>query len=359
MTPRTSVIMPVYGTADRVIGAIRSVQEQTDPDLELLVLIDASPDDAAERIRGHLAEHPDDRVRVVENPVNRGVSAVRNQGLDMARGEWICFLDSDDRYRPHFLATLHAFAAAHEADLAQGGHTLVRTTGEEQDRFPAREGIFTGTQAALALLRDRMSPFVWDKLIRREVIGSTRFVPGIHRGEDAVFCASVYAAARRVVVVPTSLYEYTVEPSSLSWGRLTPPEESLRLMRALADAAGPLLDTREGRRAYAAAWVLTFLNAAQQALPTASVDDDAAPDAASTPTPSGAAPAGPPNDVAPNNAATARRIIADARRRITWRQLGAAAAANPVHAAAGTLLKLSPALYRRLYGAYVRRAYGL
>ena len=106
-TPRTSVIMPVYGTGERVVDSIRSVLAQTDGDFELLVLIDASPDDSSQRIARFLSQNPDARVRVFDNTVNRGVSAVRNQGLDSARGAWISFIDSDDAYRPEFLASMH------------------------------------------------------------------------------------------------------------------------------------------------------------------------------------------------------------------------------------------------------------
>ncbi|OAX63509.1 hypothetical protein A5N15_03695 [Rothia kristinae] len=126
--------------------------------------------------------------------------------------------------------------------------------------------MLTGRQAAVKLLRDEMTSFVWDKLVRRDTVGDIRFLPDVHRGEDTVFCAAVLTAARRVVVVPSSLYEYGVGAGSLTWGRVTPPEESLRLMHGLARAVGDLLDAPEGRRAYTVTWVLIFLNAAQQSL---------------------------------------------------------------------------------------------
>lgn len=326
-SPRTSIIMPVYNTADRVFGAIRSVLDQTDPDWELLVLIDASPDDAAARIAAFLAEHPDERVRVFDNPRNQGVSAVRNQGLDEARGEWVAFLDSDDRFRPNFLSTLHAFARDTGADVAVCGHTLVHADGTRRDRFRTGAGVLTGREAALKLLLDEVTPYVWDKLVRRSTVGSTRFITGIHRAEDAVFVETVYTTAQRTVVVPSSLYEYTVDPGSLTWGRTTPEAESLRLMEELQKAAGSLAWTPEGRRAYTVSWVLTFLNAAQQGLMA--------------------------------GGEAGEHAIADSRARISWGQALTVLRARPVFGAAALLLKASPALYRVLYGAYTRRAYGL
>lgn len=94
--PRTSIIMPVYNTASTVIAAIKSVLAQTDPNFELLVMIDGSPDHSAQLIADYLQQNPDERVRVFNNPKNQGLSAMRNQGLDEARGDWVTFPDSDD-----------------------------------------------------------------------------------------------------------------------------------------------------------------------------------------------------------------------------------------------------------------------
>ena len=123
--PRTSIIMPVYNTADSVVRAIESVLAQTDPDFELLVMIDGSPDNAAQVINDYLTQHPDERIRVFDNPNNQGVSAVRNQGLDNAHGTWVAFIDSDDAYHPEFLEKLHDAARTHDADIAVCGHTLI------------------------------------------------------------------------------------------------------------------------------------------------------------------------------------------------------------------------------------------
>jgi hypothetical protein len=325
--PRTSIIMPVYNTAARLVGSIKSVLAQTDPDFELLVMIDGSPDDSSRVVADFVAAEGDERIRVFDNPENRGVSAVRNQALDAARGSWISFIDSDDRYRPNFLSTMHAFAEAHEADVVACGHTLVHATGGNRDRFRTPAGVYTGEQAVLGLLEDRFTPYVWDKLVRASLFDDLRFPEDIHRAEDAVLSMGVYAGARRAVVISTSLYEYTVDPGSLTWGRVTPVEQSDLLMDHLRRAAGEATTTPAGRRAYDVSRVLTYLNNAQQALFSGQRE--------------------------------ARGVIGQCRSRITWPQTLRALRARPVFGAAGVLLKTSPALYRTLYGAYVKRAYGL
>ena len=147
-SPRTSIIMPVYNTADTVIAAMESVLAQTDPDFELLVVVDGSPDCSSKVIREFLKNTPDPRIRLFDNEQNAGVSAARNQGLDEARGEWITFIDSDDTYRPEFLERLHAAAARNGADVATCGHTIARADGSTMDRPQDAPGTYTGRDIA-------------------------------------------------------------------------------------------------------------------------------------------------------------------------------------------------------------------
>lgn len=95
--PRISVIMPAYNAEKTVESAIDSVLKQTFADFELIVINDCSKDHTYEILQ-NLAEK-DDRVAVLQNERNLGVSATRNCGISQAKGEWIAFLDSDDMWR--------------------------------------------------------------------------------------------------------------------------------------------------------------------------------------------------------------------------------------------------------------------
>jgi glycosyltransferase involved in cell wall biosynthesis len=90
--PLVSVIIPAFNRAWCLESALRSVMDQTFRDFEMIVVDDGSTDDTSTLLRGF------PKVRVHRWEDNRGVSAARNQGIEMARGELICFLDSDDRW---------------------------------------------------------------------------------------------------------------------------------------------------------------------------------------------------------------------------------------------------------------------
>jgi glycosyltransferase involved in cell wall biosynthesis len=100
--PKTSIIMPTFNRSHIITVAIQSVRAQTDPDWELIVVDDGSTDNT-ERVINNLR---DPRIKYVFQK-NAGASKARNQGLAVATGEWVAYLDSDNELLPHYLAVMH------------------------------------------------------------------------------------------------------------------------------------------------------------------------------------------------------------------------------------------------------------
>ncbi|MFW0155378.1 glycosyltransferase family 2 protein [Rothia sp. P6271] len=326
--PRTSIIMPVYNTAERVISSIQSVLAQSDPDFELLILVDGATDHSAQVIEQFLHHNPDPRLRFFNNAQNQGVSRTRNQGLEHIRGQWVAFLDSDDTYRPHFLESLHSYTERYDADIVTSVLAIAKPDGSVTPRPTQPTETFLGQEAAYHLLQGgRITPYLCDKIIRSSLFENVRFCPDIHRGEDALVTLALCLNAQTVVATPEVQYEYFMESTGLSWGRITPVEESLALMQAQAELLGERLNTVQGRKAYDVSWIITFLNSSQQAIF--------------------------------NDTAQGREILSRNRQLIRWSQIYQIISINPIFCAAATLLKLCPPLYRVVYRAYVKRTYGL
>jgi len=97
--PKVTVFIPVHNREDYICVAVNSILAQTFRDFELVVVDDGSTDRTAEVLAGY----SDPRLRVARNPRNLGIPATRNRGLELARGEYIALLDSDDHAYPERL----------------------------------------------------------------------------------------------------------------------------------------------------------------------------------------------------------------------------------------------------------------
>lgn len=130
-SPRVSVITPTFNRADFIGTAIQSVMDQDYTDFELLIVDDGSTDDTGDRLQPWLK---DDRVHCIQQ-VNQGQSHARNRALEAARGEFICFLDSDNAWVPGKLAMQVAFLDEHpQVDVIYGDNVLINEAGKETSR---------------------------------------------------------------------------------------------------------------------------------------------------------------------------------------------------------------------------------
>lgn len=122
-----SIIMPAYNAADYIEAAIRSVMTQTLTDWELYVIDDCSPD-ATVAVAERLARE-DRRITVLRNENNMGVSRTRNRGLDLCRGRYVAFLDSDDIWLPEKLEKQIALLTQKKADIAYCSYAIIDGRG--------------------------------------------------------------------------------------------------------------------------------------------------------------------------------------------------------------------------------------
>ena len=95
---KVSVLIPVWNQEKLIVRALESIPQRDD--IEILICDDASTDETAAAVTRYMEEHPDRRIRFCRQPVNRGEGATRNVLFDMASGEYIASLDSDDQYAP-------------------------------------------------------------------------------------------------------------------------------------------------------------------------------------------------------------------------------------------------------------------
>ncbi|MFG2475304.1 glycosyltransferase [Streptomyces fagopyri] len=197
-TPTVSVIIAAYNAMPYVTRTISSVAEQTigTERLEVIVVDDGSTDGTAAEL-DRLAEVHPGLLRVVRQENSGGPAAPRNAGLDLARGEFVFFLDADDHLGPEALERMVAMAEENGTDVVLG--KMVGVGGRE-----APTSMFRRNEPKTDVFTSRvywtLSPM---KLFRRELLErhGLRFPTDLPTGEDQPFVASAYLHASGISVV--------------------------------------------------------------------------------------------------------------------------------------------------------------
>ena len=244
--PWISVIITAYNVAPYIKGAVASVQNQTWKNLEIIAVDDGSTDETGRILDGLAAQDP--RIRVLHT-ANRGVSAARNEGIANARGEYIGFVDGDDRAHPEMYEAMMRGILVSGADMAVVNYREIaaenvnledaRSAAEVRRDLEGRQGGFSemngGAPSAMSFdpllqtsvllqQRDAVQCFiragmegtdgkvvlhsaVWSKLFHRRLLRNNRFPEGTS-AEDIPFTTKALCLSRRVLYLPAALYDY-------------------------------------------------------------------------------------------------------------------------------------------------------
>ena len=218
MNPAVSIIVPVYNAETALRRCIESILHQSCADFELLLVDDGSKDDSGAICDEYAAK--DSRIRVFHKE-NGGVSAARNLALDVARGKYLQFLDSDDWVVPDATLLLLRAAEEHGADLVISD--FYRVVGErvsvkgdiEEDRVLSREEY---AEHMMANPADFYYGVLWNKLYRRDIVQDhrIRMDEEISWCEDFLFNLEYIRFARRFYALNVPLYYYVKTKGSLA-----------------------------------------------------------------------------------------------------------------------------------------------
>ena len=203
---KVSVIIPFYKVASFIERCVRSLLEQTIPDVEFIFIDDASPDESCSILERVAAEYNRD-VKILTHAQNQGLPAARNTGLTEASGDFIYHCDSDDYLEPTMLEDMYNAAVMQQADFVYCDFYLDFGTSRREMTNPdytdpeqmIKEGFLAG------LLKYN----VWNKLVARKLYSDSGilFPSGHGMGEDmTMILLATYAT--RIAHVAKPLYHY-------------------------------------------------------------------------------------------------------------------------------------------------------
>jgi glycosyltransferase involved in cell wall biosynthesis len=231
-----SVIVPVFNRANTLGEALRSVLAQTDQDFEIIVVDDGSKDDPLSVVKAL----DDSRIRFVRQP-NRGGGAARNTGIDLARGQFIAFLDSDDIFLPHHLESMRRLLDGTRDTVGYAQMLVDRGVGRTIVKPP--RAIAAGEHMATYLLCERGFVPTITVVVPREHAKRVRYSETLRAAEDTDFAIRLFLSGCRFTMVsePGAVWKDHYDPLRTSAGRDAARTERLRRW---LDELAPIIPAR-------------------------------------------------------------------------------------------------------------------
>ncbi len=226
--PKVSVIMPIYNKESRIKSSIESVLNQTYRDFELILINDGSTDASGEIAIEYYNKDP--RIRYYSQS-NQGVSRTRNYGIDIAKGEYISFIDSDDEWDRYFLEKMLQEVSGN--NVCYCGHYYFINGKKTRAKINFYEG-----DILEKYLYNKCTPNTNSWLIKKSYLDkyNIRFSPNIDWGEDMIFFIKVIIHDKNIRCVKDYLTEYHMNNvNCLSENNLDKIEKDIYWMKKISN----------------------------------------------------------------------------------------------------------------------------
>lgn len=211
--PLISVIVPVYNVREYVGKCLESICKQTYKNLEIIVVDDGSTDGSGVICDEYAAK--DSRISIIHQ-ANGGLSAARNAALDVAKGEFVGFVDSDDWIEPEMYECL--FKTLFDNNVSISACSYFKDKDGHSEPYASGGEVYTryGKDAMWELFYNRTYKiFAWNKLYRRNLFEEIRFPVGMY-GEDVAVIYRLLAKSGGVSYLKKPLYHYVCRKESIT-----------------------------------------------------------------------------------------------------------------------------------------------
>lgn len=214
---KVSVVVPVYNVEKYITRSLLSLLNQTLDNIEIIIINDGSTDNSLSIVKNIIKNHSKDNNKItLISRENKGLVATRAEGINIASGDYIIHLDSDDWVEPNWLQLMYEMACKDNSDIVMCDYTEIYSNKEirfYKEYFPSKQGNIN------SLLLGKISNSVCDKLIKRSILTDNNIIfdNNIAMGEDIIYTLQTFFYSNKISYVPNSLYYY----NKLNEGSLT------------------------------------------------------------------------------------------------------------------------------------------
>ncbi|OUP38140.1 glycosyltransferase family 2 protein [Olsenella sp. An188] len=211
--PEISVVIPIYNVEKYMRRCVDSVLQQEFDNAEIILVDDGSTDQSGVICDQYAADY--DTVRVIHQR-NKGLSGARNAGIDVARGEWITFIDGDDVVSTHLLFTLFELANKYDAEIVSIDPEHIAENEEPEFCYSNQTDCYDYRAAILDVLyQDGIYPSACGKLYRTKIFDKIRFPEG-KLFEDIAVMGPLFEGCSKIVWNKSRLYGYVHRKNSIT-----------------------------------------------------------------------------------------------------------------------------------------------
>lgn len=229
MYPKVSVIVPCYGVEKYLNRCMESLVNQTIRDIEIILIDDVSPDSVPEMCDEWAKKDP--RIKVIHKEKNGGLGLARNTGLEVASGEYVAFVDSDDFVDNSMYECLYSFASSNDLDIAFCGFAHFDDNRIVDERIETTTPkVYEGSEVNSIVLKGMLTSSdsyritdyemsVWHGIYKRKVLSGNNLWFVSERefiSEDIIFHIDILPHCKKVGFIPEALYRYCLNPVSLT-----------------------------------------------------------------------------------------------------------------------------------------------
>ena len=207
---KVSVIVPVYNTEKYLKKCIDSLLNQNFEDYEIIVINDLSPGNAEEIIKSY----NDKKIVYIKNKTNKGIGYNRNLGIKKAKGEYVCFIDSDDYVKEDFISKMYNYSKENNLDLCVCDYVNVDEEGNKLKEFNLSDFCITNYEENNKILCEiNLAP--WNKLYKKDMLVKNKIeFSETLKYEDLSFVALSIKNSKKIGKINEQLNYYTIHNNS-------------------------------------------------------------------------------------------------------------------------------------------------
>lgn len=210
MNELVSIIVPIYNVEKYLNRCIITLVNQSFKNIEIILVDDGSPDNCSSICDSWIKK--DTRIKVIHKE-NGGLSDARNAGIKIAKGDYLCFVDSDDYVHKDYIKVLFELCQKYDSDISVCRNYKV-TGDEDYNKELPKGNDFTSNSEDFIYKKKHFYCVAWGKLYKRKIFNNIRYPKGkIH--EDVAVIYKILYEAKKIAFTDLKLYYYFVNPKSI------------------------------------------------------------------------------------------------------------------------------------------------